>query len=394
MERDSVIRLVLLLLPLILFGPLGIDIYLPAIPSMASQFAASTKDIQVSLSVFILALGLGQPFFGPLADNYGRRPVALTATLLFLLGALLAVQAQSVSALLLGRLIQGLGACAASVVVFAVVRDRLSGNDCVRAYCYLNGTLCLAPALAPLLGAGLTLSLGWQANFLFLALFALLTLLLCLRQLHESRPAHTLRQPLLCTRPYCELWRYGAFRAYGIACLAAMGTMLTYVTLAPMVLMEQMGLNETEFALVFAGNAGLIMATSFTVPRLSRQLERHRVAELGTGLLLAGGAAMLFGVQAGLGVAGFMLPMALCSVGFSLTLGAASASAMAPFADRAGRAAALLGCLQMAGAAGVSFAASRLPLPAGESCALAIVLLSGCALLVLQRLPHRQQCPV
>ncbi|AEY00663.1 MFS transporter [Oceanimonas sp. GK1] len=393
MEREPVTRLVLLLLPLILLGPLGIDIYLPAIPAMASQFAASTEDIQVSLSVFILALGLGQPFFGPLADNYGRRPVALTATVLFLLGALLTVLAQSLPVLLLGRLIQGLGACGASVVVFAVVRDRLNGHDCVRAYCYLNGSLCLAPALAPLLGAGLTLSLGWQANFLFLALFALLTLLLCLYCLAESRPTHTLRQPLLSTTLYRELWRHGAFRAYGITCLAAMGTMLTYVTLAPLVLMEQLGLNESDFALVFAGNAVLIMATSFALPRLGRQLDRHRIAALGTGLQLLGGVAMLFGVQGAFGVTGFMLPMGLCSVGFSLALGAASASAMAPFADRAGRAAALLGCLQMAGAAGVSLAACRLPLPAGESCALVIVLLSGGALLVLQRLPQKDQCP-
>ncbi|WMC10085.1 multidrug effflux MFS transporter [Oceanimonas pelagia] len=393
MERDSVIGLVLLLLPLILFGPLGIDIYLPAIPAMASQFAASAQDIQVSLSLFILALGLGQPCFGPLADNYGRRPVALTATLLFLFGALLAVQAQSLTTLLLGRLIQGVGACGASVVVFAVVRDRLNGNDCVRAYCYLNGTLCLAPALAPLLGAGLTLHLGWRANFLFLALFALLTLLLCLRRLQESRPSHTLRQPLLCTRSYRQLWQHGAFRTYGIACLSAMGTMLTYVTLAPLVLMEQMGLNERDFALVFAGNAVLIMATSFTVPRLSRRLDRHRLAALGTAVQLAGGAAMLFGTQAGHGVAGFMLPMALCSAGFALTLGAASASAMAPFADKAGKAAALLGCVQMTGAAGASFTAARLPLPAGESCGLMIVLLSGAALLLLQRLPQKYQCP-
>ncbi|PSJ40053.1 Bcr/CflA family drug resistance efflux transporter [Zobellella taiwanensis] len=391
MAKNPVISLVLLLLPLILFGPMGIDIYLPAMPQMATALAVSTADIQLSLSLFMLALGLGQLVFGPLVDNLGRRPVALAAIVLFFSGALVSAFAQALPQLLLGRLIQGLGACGTSVVAFAVVRDRLNAADSARAYSYLNGALCLAPALAPVLGAWLTLHAGWQANFLFLALFAVLALLPVLIRLQESRPADTRHQSILSPAAYLSVWRHRAFRVYVTTCIAAMGCILTYVTFAPLILMEQLGLSEAQFALAFSSNALIVMAASFSAPRLSRRLGRHRVVHIGALLLLAGGGAMLMWMQVAPSVAAFMVPVAGCSVGFSLVLGAAAASAMAPFADRAGRAAALLGCLQMAGAATAAYAASRLPLPPGEACALAILILAGCGLFALAWLPREQR---
>ncbi|WP_375057186.1 multidrug effflux MFS transporter [Zobellella sp. DQSA1] len=391
MAKSPVVSLVLLLLPLILFGPMGIDIYLPAMPQMARSLSVSAADIQLSLSVFMLAVGLGQLVFGPLVDNRGRRPVALCAIGLFFAGALVASLAHNLPLLLLGRLIQGLGACGTSVVAFAVVRDRLNAADSARAYSYLNGALCLAPALAPVLGAWLTLRFGWQANFVFLALFAALALVLVMIRLPETRPTQTRHQPLLSPRAYLAVWQHGAFRVYVMTCIAAMGGILTYVTFAPMILMEQVGLNEAQFALAFSANALVVMTASFSAPRLSRRLGRHRVVSGGAFCLLAGGTGMMLWMQSAPGLWAFMLPVALCSVGFSLVLGAAAASAMAPFADRAGRAAALLGCLQMAGAATAAYLASQLPLPAGEACALTIVVLALLALLALTRLPREQR---
>ncbi|OXS14828.1 Bcr/CflA family drug resistance efflux transporter [Zobellella denitrificans] len=391
MTQSPVISLVLLLLPLILFGPMGIDIYLPAMPQMAISLGVSAADIQLSLSVFMLAVGLGQLVFGPLVDNKGRRPVALCAIGLFFTGSLVSALAAELPLLLLGRLIQGLGACGTSVVVFAVVRDKLDAGDSARAYSYLNGALCLAPALAPVLGAWLTLSFGWQANCLFLALFATLALVLVMARLRESRPAHTRHQPLLSPHAYQAVWRHRAFRVYVLTCVAAMGSILTYVTFAPLILMVQLGLSEAQFALAFGANALVVMAASFSAPRLSRRLGRHRVVKRGALCLLGGGLAMLLWLPSAPSVWSFMLPVALCSVGFSLVLGAAAASAMAPFADRAGRAAALLGCLQMAGAATASYLASLLPLSPGEACALTIMLLAALALLSLNRLPREQR---
>ncbi|PSJ46643.1 Bcr/CflA family drug resistance efflux transporter [Zobellella endophytica] len=391
MAKNPVISLVLLLLPLILFGPMGIDIYLPAMPQMAQALAVGAADIQLSLSVFMLAVGLGQLVFGPLVDNLGRRPVALGAITLFFIGALVAAMSDSLPQLLLGRLIQGLGACGTSVVAFAVVRDKLNAADSARAYSYLNGALCLAPALAPVLGAWLTLRFGWQANFFFLALFAALALLPVMSRLRETRPGHTRRQAILSPDAYLAVWRHRAFRIYVLTCIAAMGAILTYVTFAPLILMDQLGLNEAQFALAFSANALVVMAASFSAPRLSKRLGRHRVVRAGALCLLGGGGAMMLWMQAAPGVWAFMLPVAWCSVGFSLVLGAAAASAMAPFADRAGRAAALLGCLQMAGAAGASYLASRLPLSPGEACASTILVLALMALLALTRLPREQR---
>ncbi|GAA3546204.1 multidrug effflux MFS transporter [Zobellella aerophila] len=383
--------MVLLLLPLILFGPMGIDIYLPAMPQMALSLNASASDVQLSLSVFMLAIGLGQLLFGPLVDRWGRRPAALLAICLFLLGSILASFAEHLSLLLFARMIQGLGACGTSVVAFSVVRDRLGATDSARAYSYLNGALCLAPALAPVLGAWLTISLGWQANFMFLALFAGFALMLVAFRLQETRPADTRLQPLPSIRAYLSVWHHKAFRVYVLTCIAAMGGILTYVTFAPLILMERLGLNETQFALVFGANALMIMTSSFSAPGLVKQLGRHKVVQVGSLALLAGGALMLIWMGVAPGLWAFMIPVGLCSVGFSLILGSAAASAMAPFGDRAGRAAALLGCLQMTGAATASYTATRLPLNPGEACALTILLLALLALLALSRLPREHR---
>ncbi|WP_116475182.1 multidrug effflux MFS transporter [Zobellella maritima] len=391
MTKAPVTSLVLLLLPLILFGPMGIDIYLPAMPQMAKSLSASAADIQLSLSIFMLAVGLGQLLFGPLVDGWGRRPVALCAVCLFLIGSILASFATQLSLLLFARMVQGLGACGTSVVAFAVVRDRLNTTDSARAYSYLNGALCVAPALAPVLGAWLSINLGWQANFMFLALFAGCALMLVAFRLQETRPASPRRQPLLSIKGYLSVWHHRAFRVYMLTCIAAMGAILTYVTFAPLILMEHLGLNETQFALVFGANALIIMASSFSAPHLVKRLGRHRVVEIGSLALLAGGAAMLIWMGVAPGLWAFMIPVGLCSVGFSLILGSAAASAMAPFGDRAGRAAALLGCLQMTGAAAISYTAIRLPFGPGEACALTILLLALVALLALSRLPREHR---
>lgn len=391
MTKNPVTSLVLLLLPLILFGPMGIDIYLPAMPQMAQSLDVSAADIQLSLSVFMLAVGLGQLLFGPLVDSWGRRPVALCAICFFLVGAILASFAEHLPLLLFARLIQGFGACGTSVVAFSVVRDQLSATDSARAYSYLNGALCLAPALAPVLGAWLTVSLGWQANFMFLALFAGFALMLVAFCLQETRPASTQRQPLLSVRAYLNVWHHRAFRVYVLACTAAMGVILTYVTFAPLILMERMGLSESQFALVFGANALIIMASSFSSPRLVKYLGRHKVVQSGSLALLAGGSLMVLWMGMAPGLWAFMVPVGLCSVGFSLVLGAAAASAMAPFGDRAGRAAALLGCLQMTGAAVTSYIATHLPLNPGEACAITILVLALLALLALSRLPREHR---
>ena len=164
--------LILLLVLLVLFSPLTIDIYLPTIPQMTEQLGAEVTLMQGTITWFLFSMGLGQLLVGPLADRYGRKPIALGGVLLYGLSALAAGFAASLGELMLARVLQGFGACATSVAAFSVVRDSYGPKKSGQMISYLNGAICFIPALAPLLGGWLTAKAGWSANFWFMAGYA------------------------------------------------------------------------------------------------------------------------------------------------------------------------------------------------------------------------------
>lgn len=165
-------KFTLLLLSLVLLAPLGIDLYLPTLPDIASGLNTPLTAIQTTVPLFLLVMGLGQIVAGPLVDNFGRKPVALTGLLLYIIGSVLAATASGWPQFLCARIIQGCAVCCTAVVAFSGVRDRLDGDDAARAYGFLNGALNIVPALAPMLGGFLAEAFGWRANFWFLAAFA------------------------------------------------------------------------------------------------------------------------------------------------------------------------------------------------------------------------------
>lgn len=125
-------RLVALMVLLVLFSPLAIDIYLPAMPLMATEFDVAPTRIQDTISWFLVSLGVGQLLAGPLADRFGRRPVAMAGIAIYAASSALAWTAQSLDALLIARLLQGAGACATSVCAFAAVRDSFGAKKAAK----------------------------------------------------------------------------------------------------------------------------------------------------------------------------------------------------------------------------------------------------------------------
>ena len=149
------------LLPLLMFmvllSPLAIDIYLPSMPTMALEYGVSDSQVQSTLVLFLFAMGLGQILIGPLADRFGRRPIALFGIVLYGISSLLGAYAVEFEWLQLARVFQGLAACSTSIVVFSAVRDCYNSKQSVSMYSYLNGAICVVPALAPTLGGLLAL---------------------------------------------------------------------------------------------------------------------------------------------------------------------------------------------------------------------------------------------
>nr|WP_267136050.1 multidrug effflux MFS transporter [Vibrio sp. J1-1] len=336
-----------LLTLLVLFSPLAIDIYLPALPLIASTFQVDNALAQDTITWFLFAMGVGQLFAGPLADKLGRRTVALGGITIYAMSALLAWSAQNIEWMLMSRLLQGLGACATSVAAFATVRDIFGPEKSGKMISYLNGAICFIPALAPILGSWLTQQFDWRANFSFMTGFAVVSGALMFLMMKETNPA-TEKQAVFKLSRYWAVLSTPSFIFHASLCLMAMAVILAYVTSAPSVLMTGMGLSMNEFTFWFGVNAVINIAACMLAPKFMERFGTHSTLVLGISTLGLAGVVMM--MMNGQNTAfSFMLPIFMSSVGFALILGGAAGKALEPFGDKAGTAAALLGLFQMSG---------------------------------------------
>jgi DHA1 family bicyclomycin/chloramphenicol resistance-like MFS transporter len=358
--------LVALMVLLVLFSPMAIDIYLPALSHMAGDFNVSPTLAQDTVTWFMFSLGLGQLFAGPLADRFGRKPVAVIGILLYGLSSLMAWLATSMDMMLVARLLQGFGACATSVCAFAAVRDRFGAERSGHMISYLNGAICFVPALAPLLGSWLTQVFDWRANFTFMLGYAVLGLVLVIVFLPETRPSHTdTSGRLFSLRRYWQVLRVPTFTYHITLCMLAMAVILAYVTSAPVLLMDRYGISMNSFTFWFGANAALNIAAAMLGPRYMQKFGSRRALNIGLMMLVGSGGLMLALSHIAAPWA-FMLPIFTSSFGFAWVLGASAGAALAPFSDRAGTAAALLGLFQMSGAGLLVSLTQRLGLSASD----------------------------
>jgi len=357
--------LLLILALLVIFCPMGIDIYLPAFPTIAEQFSVSEKQVQQTVAIFMLTVGLGQLIAGPLADRFGRKPVALTGVTLYGLAALGAYYAPSFLILMFARAIQGLGACATFVVAFAIVRDKFGSERSGQIITYLNGIVCFIPALAPILGAWLTVQFGWQMNFLFLTGFALLGFIVTLFLFRETRPADSHYQGhILDLRRFIPIISTPLFLFNSLLCMVTMSAILVFVTLAPGWLITELGGSVADFTFWFSLNAVLSILASFIMPIYIKRQPKMAL-KVGLLLLVSAGLLMLLLSQYKTPLA-LMIPMFIAAFGFALTLGSAAGRALSLFPKQAGTASALLGAMQMSGASLLVFITQYLNLSTPE----------------------------
>jgi len=370
----------------VLLAPLGIDLYLPTLPQIADGLNSPVSLIQLTIPLFLLVMGIGQLVTGPLVDNFGRKPIALIGLGLYIIGSIVAATATQWPVFFLARIIQGCGVCCSAVVAFSGVRDRLSGEDAARAYGFLNGALNIVPALAPLLGGILAEAYGWRAPFWFLCGYAVVIGLIVVIWLPETRPADTLRVKGLPLAQYGAIAREPRFLAFAFANAGALGMVLTYVSLAPHVLMTEGGLTPLQFSFAFGANGFWIMLVSAFVNKTIRKAGRPFCLAMGFATMLIGAILLMMGTALFPAAwqnhwALYMIPVAVSVAGLAFTVGPATSYALEPYQQQAGVAAALQGFIQMACGAGGSMAIVALPV--AEKSSLALMMLTGAALALI-----------
>jgi DHA1 family bicyclomycin/chloramphenicol resistance-like MFS transporter len=341
----------LLLGALTAIGPLATDMYLPAFPVMVAELGLRPGSIQFSLASYFIGMAIGQLFYGPVSDRFGRRPPLLLGLAIFSVASLACALSDGDEALVIWRFLQAVGGCAGVVIARAVVRDRCTAREAARAFSLLILVFGLAPILAPLLGGWVVTALGWRAIFVLLAAYGVVCLLavyFLLPETHDTRH----EPPLRLGRVLADYGRLLASRSllgYSLVSGLAFAGMFAYIAGSPFVLIELNGIDPRHFGWVFGLNAlGFVILSQLNARLLKATplttLLRRAVwvpAGVGVGLAL-------------LGLAGWV-PLPVLLLGFFLYVASlgfigpnATAAALATHGQRAGTASALMGALQFA----------------------------------------------
>lgn len=339
----SIPAALLLMAPFDILASLAMDIYLPVVPAMPAILGTSPDLVQLTLTVYMITLGVGQIVFGPISDRIGRRPVLLGGAILFA-GASFALAAISAPwPFLLCRFLQAAGAAAVLVATFATVRDvyadRPEGSVI---YSLFGAMLSFVPALGPIAGALIADTLGWRVIFLVLGGMAILAGLNAGLRWPETRPEGA--APRLSFLP---ILRSAAFWTYTLGFSAAMGTFFVFFSTAPRILIDGAGFSELGFSLAFSTAAlAMIVTTRFAKSFVARwgipgSLRRGMLT------LLVGAALAALGDLLDVHpLIGFILPMWVMAMGMVFASAVTANGALAEFGDRAGTAVALYFCVQ------------------------------------------------
>lgn len=329
-------------------GLLAMTICVPSMLDWPDTFGATQAEVQVTFSAYVALYGLMQLVHGPLSDRLGRKPVLMAGLLLCLAGAVLGALANSLSALIVARLLQGAGGAAGMVVGRAMVQDLFDGPQRTRVMAFVGMTMGVCPPVAMLLGGYLHVRWGWQANFVLLAALTVAVGVLAWRVLPAPTPrtARPAAPPVL--RSYASLLRQPVFLLYvGMLCSTS-ATFYTYLAGAPLVF-KHFGVSpETLGFYIMAIPLAYIVGNVFTTRWIDRLGERGLMT-LGQAAVFAGlGLVLLLAVWPWHSPLALALPLVLLGIGHGLLVPATLTGTVGLVPALAGSAAALAGVMQQA----------------------------------------------
>ena len=337
------------LLSLITFsGTLAMHIFVPALPEAARDLGASVGAMQLTMSVYILGLALGQLAYGLLSDRFGRRPVLMAGLVLYALAGLAAAIVPDVHSLIVARLLQALGGCAGLVIGRAILRDTALPQEAARRLALMNLMVVVGPGAAPLIGGALAASLGWRSIFLALALLGIANLLCSWRLLPETKAPSAPSAASGLARNYRRLLLSPAFLGYALGGGCATTSMYAFIGASPFIFAQQLHRPAVEVGLYPALTMVGVSIGSVAATRLIPRLPIDRLAVWANLLSVLASVVFLAVVLSGhLSVPLVIGPMMLFGVGAGIASPAALAQAVSVNPTVIGSASGLYGFSQM-----------------------------------------------
>ncbi len=337
-----------LLAALVALGPLSVDMYLPAMPAMMRALQTDIGHMHLTLSAYLAGFAIFHLACGPLADRFGRKPVLVCGTLVFVIACIGCASAGSIWELMAFRVLQGVGACVGPTLARTVTRDLFGPRRAARALSLIAMMMALGPAVAPLLGGFILLVLPWPVIFLFLAAYGSLMIMLLHRYLPESNPQRQSLHPVAIARNYAQLIVNPHYLLVTTASGLVYAGLMAYLSSSSFVYIDMLGVPVQLFGFIFLSTVVGYMAGSALSARISNRYDSEQTMVAGAAICLASATTMWLGnALLPASVLVLMLPMATYAIGMGLVLPHAMAIALAPFPNIAGTASSLLGFIQM-----------------------------------------------
>lgn len=373
-------------------GPLGTQLVLPALPDAGRALGATPETIRMAFPIFILGLAVGQPFYGPVSDRLGRRRTLVVGLSVFVLGALLTVFATSASLFLVGRALEGLGACAGVALGRAIIGDIAGRDRAGGILADLKVAMILVPMLAPFAGGLIVSEYGWRAVLAALGAAGVIGLVLTVLVLRETAPENTARvTPRELLRDYIELLKDPRYLVPVSVVAFSTGAFFAFLGAGAFVVVERYGFDPARFGAALAVVNGGFLVGNLLAGRLNTRIGGRRLMLFGAGAAFAFASLLALAAVMDLGGANLVFGlMAAMSFGHGFCVQNGFAFAMAAQPERKGAASGLAGCLQMGTGAGCAslaglVAASSLAAPALLT-ALATAIALGAALFLFHRI--------
>ncbi|HZT86848.1 MAG TPA: multidrug effflux MFS transporter [Stellaceae bacterium] len=325
----------------------ALHMVVPALPVLAAVFDSPPARVQLVLTLYFAGIAAGQVFYGPISDRFGRRPVLIAGLALFLVGSAVCALAWSLPALVVGRMLQAVGACAGIVLGRAIIRDVYDREGAARGIAIVMMAMTLAPALSPAVGAYLAEGVGWRAIFALLGAIGALVLVLTVARLGESNPQPVALDLFGMARSYVALLRSGAFVGFALASAFTSASWFTFIATAPYVLSQQLHEPPSTYGAMILLPMAAYMLGNAAAARFSRVVGSTRLFLFGVALSLFSGALMAVWCAAALGVWALFVPIALSSIGNGLSQPPAMAAGLSIYPRLAGTASGVIGSLQM-----------------------------------------------
>ncbi|MBC7001059.1 MFS transporter [Photobacterium sp. BZF1] len=358
------IRFLICSFALVLLYPTAIDLYLVGLPQIAHDLGATESQLHIAFSIYLAGMATTMLFAGRLSDTIGRKPIAIAGAIIFIFASLLGGQAENSTVFLVARFAQGIGAGSCYVVAFAILRDTLDDQRRAKVLSMLNGIICIVPVIAPVIGHLIMLKFPWPSLFSTMAGMGVLVCLLSVLVLKESntnrlgRSNHTTLVP----DPFApgetqhsqftnERFLDRFFVSRVVITSIGVTTILTYVNVSPMLVMDAMGFDRGGYSTTMALTALVSMLASFSAPFLLSIFKQRSLMLFSQGLFAAAAIVLMASGLSLLDQVANLIGFSLICAGFSIGFGVTMSQALSPYSQRAGVASSILGIAQVCASA-------------------------------------------